>query len=413
MKQNPIKGKSMKVLHTSDLHIGKQLLKHKLHKVHQQFFEFLIETLIQEKIDLLLISGDIFDTRFPSTTSQEIFYNFLTDVVKKTSVKDTVIISGNHDSKKIVSLVSPLLSKFNIHIVTEKEVEKQILTLSYNGEPYCNVIAVPYLSESDIITSMDIHSDDEISQSFNEALKEHFEKCENIIEEKCNKDLPTILMAHLFTAGFNTEIDKGDGVRDLYVGKLNVFDVNNFPKNIDYLALGHIHKPQILQKDDKFTYCGSPINLGFGEKSNKHLVILDFNKKDFTKKLVNVPVLMPLLQIKGDNTEIIKDKILKDEKNNPSEDSTTFMEIIYTGETLNPNLNDELSDFIKNRNKNYEILTIKIENKTLILKNTETLQALNMLTPKEIFEKIVENKLDEKGYALFDQVLEEVRNENK
>ncbi len=402
----------MKVLHTSDLHIGKQLLKLRLTDIHKEFFKFLIKTIKDNDVDVLLISGDIFDNRTPSPTSQAIFYNFLTDLMESTSIKDVVIISGNHDSKQVVSLVAPILSKFSVHIVTSSNIDDELIILKdENKNPYAQILAVPYLSDTDLRSNFDNKDISELENEIEAELTAHFSKCENAINEKFDKNLPIIGMAHLFSSGGSTNIDKGDGVRELYVGKLNTLPSKAFPPSLDYLALGHIHKPQIINKDERLTYCGSPIQLGFGERSNKGVVLLDFDKKEFKKTIIKTPPFISLFQAKGNSYEEIIKTIENFELSLglSDEDKITYLEIIYTGKKIDPQLPSKINEFLSTLDRKYEILSMKIENKTLVLNNTKEVKALSMLSPKEIFNEIVKDSLDDEIIALFDKVMEEVQ----
>lgn len=402
----------MKVLHTSDLHIGKQLLKLKLNDIHKEFFNFLIETVIENNVDLLLISGDIFDNRTPSSTSQKIFYDFLCELINTTNISDVVIISGNHDSKQVVSLVAPILSNFKIHIITSSNVEDELLILKdKNNNIYAQVLAVPYLSDMDLRNNYDLKKASDIENEIEVELTSHFNKCEELIKEKFDKSLPIIGMAHLFSSGGSLNIEKGDGVRDIYVGKLNALPSKAFPPSLDYLALGHIHKPQIINKDERLTYCGSPIQLGFGEQSNKGVVLIEFDKKSITKTIIKTPIFINLFQAKGNSfEEIVKNICSFQEKlDKPQLDKTTYLEIIYCGKKIDPNLSSKLEEFLLTQDLKYEILSMKIENKNLVLKNTNQVKALSMLTPKEIFNEIVKDSLDKDVISLFDEVMEEIQ----
>lgn len=403
----------MKVLHTSDLHIGKQLLKLKLNEIHKSFFSFLINTIEENQVDLLLISGDIFDNRAPSPTAQTLFYDFLMDLIRITKIKDVVIISGNHDSKMVVSLVAPLLNRLNIHVITSAKVEDELLILKHNDKCYAQVLAVPFLNNSDLRSNFDNKDSKDLENEIEDELTQHFAKCEILINEKCDLTLPIIGMAHLFTSGGSVNIDKGDGVREIYVGKLNTLPSKVFPPSLDYLALGHIHKPQIVDKDERLTYCGSPIPLGFGEREAKGVVLLDFDKKHFTKQFIKTPLFISLFQARGNSYDEIINKIDTFEAtlNNDEKNQTTYLEVLYSGIKIDPYLSDKLTQYLSQKDKSYEILSVKIENKTLVLDNTKNIKALSMLTPKEIFTAIVQDKLDDNVIALFDIVMNEINNE--
>lgn len=406
----------MKVLHTSDLHIGKNLHKHKINFAHEHYFEYLINTIIDKKIDLLLISGDIFDTTYVSVTTQKIFYNFLEKLSNIKTLKDTVIISGNHDLASMLDLATPFIKLKNIHIITSIEIEDQIFILKENDTPYCNIVAIPFLREKDIKPTLDSNNIVDIKKELENALINHFRNVDKYIETNLDLKIPTISLMHLFAAGVksSTKIE-GEKHRDIYVGKLQNINADTFPKNIDYFALGHIHKPQIVNKDEKIAYSGSPITLNFGEKTAKQIVILDFKDKTFTKEIIKLPKFLNLEQITAKSIAEIKEMLINLDisiKVDYIEDPI-YLEIIYKSIKIENSINEEIETFIKTLNNNFIILIIRIESKLTVSETFNKKVTLENLTPRQIFNmsfKDVETgKIDDKEvYKLFDQVIEEV-----
>ena len=409
----------MKVLHTSDLHIGKNLHKHKINFAHAHFFDYLIETLINKEIDLLLISGDIFDTSYVSVSTQKIFYDFLERLTKIETLKDTVIISGNHDLSSMLDLATPFLTSHHIHIVTSIDIEDQIFVLKDNSSPYCNIVAIPYLREKDIKPNLESDNFIDIEEELATALINHYKKVETYINTNLDLSLPTISLMHLFAAGSNstTEIE-GEKQRDIYVGKLKSINANTFAKGIDYFALGHIHKPQIVNKDEKIVYSGSPISLNFGEKTPKQLISLTFNNKNFIKEKIQLPKFLNLEQIVATSIDDIKRQLSELDKNLKVDyqQDPIFLEIVYNSKTIESSINETIEDYIKQLNNNFKILIIRLESKITIAEADNKRISLDMLTPKQIFNMTFRdgetNKIeDEEVISLFDRVVEEVKRE--
>jgi len=406
----------MKVLHTSDLHIGKNLHKHKINFAHEHYFEYLINTIIDEKIDLLLISGDIFDTTYVSVSTQKIFYNFLESLSNIKTLKDTVIISGNHDLASMLDLATPFIKLKNIHIITSIEIEDQIFILKENDIPYCNIVAIPFLREKDIKPTLDSNNIIDIKKELENALINHYKKVDKYIEDNLDLSLPTISLMHLFATGNNstTQIE-GENNRDIYVGKLKSINANTFSKNIDYFALGHIHKPQIVNKDEKIVYSGSPLTLNFGEKSEKQLVILDFKGKNFTKKIIKLPKFLNLKQIKAKSIEDIKEKLSKVDKDIivDYKEDPIYLEIVYKSKTIENAINEEIDAFLKTLDNHFITLIIRIEGKLTKSETFNKKVSLENLTPRQIFDmsfKDVETGRieDEDVFELFNKVVKEV-----
>lgn len=414
----------MKVLHTSDLHIGKNLHKHRINFAHEHLFNYLIDTIIKDEIDLLLISGDIFDTSYVSVSTQKVFYSFLDRLSKIKTLKDTVIISGNHDLPSMLDLATPFLELSNIHIITSINIEDQIFTLKdKQSVPYCNIVAIPFLREKDIKPDLESDNIIDIQKELETALINHFKKVDEYIINNLDLKLPTISLMHLFATGStsSTEIE-GEKHRDIFVGKLKTINTNTFPNNIDYYALGHIHKPQIVNKDERIVYSGSPISLNFGEKTAKQIIELDFNNKEFKKEKIILPKFLNLEQIEAENINEIKEKLTQLDKDIQIDykEDPIYLEIIYKSNTIESSINDTIEEFVKTLKNNFKILLIKLDTKITITETQNNKVTLDMLNPKQIFDMTFKDtgkdKLyidDEEVYNLFDQVLIEVEAEGK
>ncbi len=414
----------MKVLHTSDLHIGKNLHKHRINFAHEHLFNYLIETIIKDEIDLLLISGDIFDTSYVSVSTQKVFYDFLDRLSKIKTLKDTVIISGNHDLPSMLDLATPFLELSNIHIITSINIEDQIFTLKdENNIPYCNIIAIPFLREKDIKPDLESNNIIDIQKELEAALINHYRNVDEYIVNNLDLKLPTISLMHLFATGSTstTEIE-GEKHRDIYVGKLKTINANTFPKNIDYYALGHIHKPQIVNKDERIVYSGSPIALNFGEKTAKQIIKLDFNNKEFTKEKILLPKFLNLEQLEAKSIDDIKNQLnqLDNDMKIDYKDDPIYLEIIYKSKNIESSINEIIEDYVKTLTNNFKILAIRLDTKITITETQNKKVSLDMLNPKQIFDMTFKDtgkdKLyieDEEVYKLFDQVLEEVEAEAK
>ncbi|MDD4573222.1 MAG: exonuclease subunit SbcD [Sphaerochaeta sp.] len=274
----------MKLLHTSDWHLGRMLYRQKRYEEFSLFLDWLLATIEEQQIDILLVSGDIFDTTTPSNMAQKLYYNFLSRL-SATSCHSTVIIGGNHDSPTFLNAPKALLQAFNVHVIGAKAemIEDEVLTLYHDGRPEAIVCAVPYLRDRDIRSVEAGESLEDKNTKLAEGMKAHYEEASALAVARREAlalegyaDIPIIAMGHLFAAGGKT-VD-GDGVRDLYVGSLSYVGSDMFPPSIDYLALGHLHVPQMVGGFSHMRYSGSPIPMGFGEaKQEKQVVLVEFS----------------------------------------------------------------------------------------------------------------------------------------
>jgi len=326
----------MKILHTSDWHIGRSLYGRKRYNEFSAFLDWLAEFIQTESIDALLVAGDIFDTSTPGNRAQELYYRFLCNV-SASCCRHIVIIAGNHDSPSFLNAPKELLRAMNVHVVgsVTKNPEDEVITLmGHSNIPEAIICAVPYLRDRDIRIAEAGESIEEKQVRLINGVQEHYADVCRIAEEKQREygDLPIIGMGHLFTAGGKTV--EGDAVRELYVGSLAHVGKDIFPACMDYVALGHLHVPQKVGEAGHIRYSGSPIPMGYGEAAHeKKVILIEFHSK--TPKITErpVPCFQELKKISGDMSEIT-------EKINELKSlaSNAWLEIEYTGTQIAGNL---------------------------------------------------------------------------
>jgi len=357
----------MKILHTSDWHIGRSLYGRKRYDEFSAFLDWLAEFIQTESVDALLVAGDIFDTSTPSNHAQELYYRFLCKV-SASCCRNIVVIAGNHDSPSFLNAPKELLRALNVHVVglVTENLEDEVIALTGPSDiPKAIVCAVPYLRDRDIRIVEAGESIEDKNTKLIEGLQRHYADVCRIAKDKqkeyaqTNQTLriPIIGMGHLFTTGGKT-VD-GDGVRKLHVGSLAHVDKDVFPAYIDYLALGHLHIPQKLGTAEHLRYSGSPIPMGYGEAyQEKSVVIIEFSNDPQPEiTLYPVPCFQALERISGGIDEITE-KIheLK------SKGSNAWLEIEYTGTEIAGNLQELIDVSIANT----AMESLRIKNKRVV-----------------------------------------------
>ena len=375
----------MKLLHTSDWHLGRALYGRKRHREFSQFLDWMIETLASERIDVLLIAGDIFDTTTPSNWAQNLYYRFLT-LVQETCCRHVVITAGNHDSATFLEAPAGILKTLNIHVVgsINDDIEKEIIQIpGPNGETQLVVCAVPYLRERDIRFASPGETIEEKSAKLVQGIQQHYADVVDHArktQENNQNEVPLIAMGHLFAAGGSSV--KGDGVRELYVGSLAHVPASIFPESIDYLALGHLHSGQLLAKNESRRYCGCPLPMNFGEgKSPKTLVTVEFNQTTPTIDTIEIPTFQRLESIDGNMAELLsKIEYLK------AEECSIWLEIKYSGQALVASLQENMREAVAG--STLEILRI-INTRIIasVLTSEGNLETLEQLSVEEVFDR--------------------------
>ena len=287
----------MRILHTADWHLGKQLHKYSLEEDQTLFLNWL-GTLIEEReIDLLLVSGDVFDTASPSNAALQQYYNFLQRLIGRKC--QVVITGGNHDSPGVLNAPRDVLRNLDVRVVgcaTENCADELLLFDKYG----LVIAAVPYLRDIDLRRSVSGQSYAEREEAIKEGIRLHYQQLADLHHTQY-ADLTLIGMGHLHVSGATTS----DSEREIHaVGGLAAFATDHFPEGFEYMALGHIHKPQKLT--DSVRYSGSPIPLSFSERKDPKFVlelVLD-NGKITSVESLSVPAFRELRSFSGTIDEV-------------------------------------------------------------------------------------------------------------
>lgn len=266
----------MKVLHTSDWHLGQQFYEHSRFSEHQQFFTWLIDTLANENIDLLLVAGDIYHTATPAASAENQLYQFVKDVKKRCPALQIVLIAGNHDSANRILAAQPLLAQFDTHVVGRFDVQQPSdVVIKLNSHNTCaHIVAMPFLRASDVSTLS--NTDDGVSYAHGVAQAYQLSTELALADKPANT--PLIVMGHLHAKGGDIS---SDSERNLVIGGEEAITAKVFSEQADYVALGHLHKAQMVAKSDTIRYSGTPIPMSFSERHYTHQVnVIEFNNDE-------------------------------------------------------------------------------------------------------------------------------------
>lgn len=397
----------LRVLHTSDWHLGKQLLKVDFEQDMALFFEWLLQTIQSEKIDLLLMAGDLFDHANPSQPALRQYYQFLKTLLP---LKCKIIITGgNHDSTAVLNAPKELLTLLDVHVVggAPEKMEDAFIEMDKNGQKLV-VAAIPFLRDKDIRQVVAGESYDDKIQQIKSGMATYFESVNNHYTNNHN-DIPFIIMGHLFAQNAETS----DSEREIQIGNQAGIESFIFGTNASYIALGHIHKPQMIGKET-MRYSGSPIPLSFSEREDtKQVVILDIDQSNLDITIKEIPKFRKLITLKG-SLESVTTKLNTYQTISPL---TDLIELQIEEENESIVLIQALEDLLaQENNSDYQIVKGKItfENK---VQNTASLlilgEEINDFKPIELFEKrlkqdtFLENKTD--LLAAFKEIIESMQ----
>ncbi|BHH84013.1 exonuclease SbcCD subunit D C-terminal domain-containing protein [Desulforhopalus sp. 52FAK] len=379
---------AMKLLHTSDWHLGRALYGRKRNEEFSGFLTWMIDTLSREKIDVLLIAGDIFDTTTPSNWAQNLYYEFLT-MAQQTGCRHIVITAGNHDSATFLEAPAGILKTMNIHVIgaISDNIDREIIAITNDkGDLQLIVCAVPYLRERDIRFTGPGETVEEKSLKLVTGVEEHYTNLiRNAVHLRAaaHTSVPIIAMGHLFAAGGQSVT--GDGVRELYVGSLAHVPASIFPQEIDYLALGHLHSSQLVGQRETMRYCGSPLPMSFGEaKTTKKVIIVEYTSRVNQIETLDVPSFQHLEQLSGSLEQLLMELERLKELN-----KSIWLEIQYTGEEIVPSLQEDLRQAISGS----QLEILRIVNTRIIasyLTSEKPQETLEELSVTEVFNRCLD-----------------------
>lgn len=375
----------MKILHTSDWHIGRALYGRKRYAEFEAFFSWLADLIEKENIDVILVAGDIFDNSTPSHTAQKLYYRFLCRVASAAD-RHVIITAGNHDSPSFLNAPRELLEFMNVHVVgkaSDPPEEELLVIPGPGGKPGLMVCAIPYLRDREIRRAEAGESTADKERKIIEGIRSHYRRvCEAAAKQRdlMENPVPIVAMGHLFAAGGKTV--EGDGVRRLYIGSLAQVRTDVFPECIDYLALGHLHIPQTVAGSEFIRYSGSPLPMGFGEAGHEKSVnIVEFSGDEAEIASVPVPCFQALKTMRGDWHAI--EQGIEEMK---SDGRSVWAEVIYEGEDIAGNLREQLDEAIAGT----DIEILRIANNRVLeraLTGAVSEESLDEMDVTEVFER--------------------------
>jgi exonuclease SbcD len=407
---------SLKIIHTADWHLGQTFLQKSRIEEHQYFIDWLLETIQTQDIDAIIIAGDIFDVSSPSVEAINKYHYFLLEAYKLNV--QVIIIGGNHDSASRLNSYKDIFKILNVSIVGgDLNNVGELIPVYKRGTTNAAAVvaAVPYLRDGDIRKITEGETINEAHGLFTSEVKKHYD---NLLEQaKTNHpSVPVIGTAHLYVTGCLLSEPAEKRMHSL-VGTLGQIPSTVFSDGYDYIAMGHIHKPQMIQHPDNVIakYAGSPIPLSFNERNDlKEITLLTIADNKIAHESLSIPLQRSVIRFEGKADEIIE----KIKCHQPSQVLPTWAEIIITEAVNYIEFNNEINDLCID--KNIEILnrTTKFASPDNQSVRSEYIAGTDN-NPLDDIPKIFTIRCEKKGMneesiteimPLFMQILDEINN---
>ena len=287
----------MKIIHTSDWHIGQTLHQYSRDEEHKHFFNQLKDIVLEERPDTLIVSGDIFHSATPSVIAQRLYYSTLVELSRLYDGLQIIVTAGNHDSPSRLEAPRELWEAFGVTVVGNldfyKDVENGKLTydaskieipVKRDGEIVGWVLAVPFLNAGNYPSLKENDGYSNRVFSFYNNLKDNLKS--NV---QYSENHSIVAMGHLMMSGANSN------AYNKMIGGLESVDVDSISqlKDIDYWALGHVHHPQDLSKNMR--YSGSPFALTFNEDYPHSVSVVTIEDHNLDVKIREISPLIPIV----------------------------------------------------------------------------------------------------------------------
>jgi exonuclease SbcD len=372
----------MRILHTADWHLGARLVERDRLPEHAAFLDWLIDTLRTEKIDTLLLSGDVFDAANPPQDAVGLYFDFLKRLADLRMVK-AVITGGNHDSASHLNAPRELLKRFEVHVFGHAG--ENVVDL---GEAV--VAAVPFLRERDLRQAAVGEAMTDVQSQVRAAIRGHYAAQLGACRVLAGKR-PIIAMGHLTVLGASTS----ESERDIHIGNLGAVGADVF-EGFGYTALGHLHKPQRVAGLEHVRYSGSPVALSFSEAADKKsVVVLDTDGMKI--ETLPIPATRLLTRVSVSRATLAADleKVA----------AASWAEITVKLDAPEADLDRQIREAAGGR---FEVLKV-LADLPLSLASTweHTGPALSELQPREVFRELLKEKQieGEELSAVFDELL--------
>lgn len=397
----------MKAIHTSDWHIGQNFYGTDRSEEHLHFLEQLCSIIDEEQPDVLIVSGDIYNTVAPGIASQKLYNRMMLQLHATLPTMKIVVTAGNHDSSSRLELNNTLWSVFDVNIVGSIEREdgcvnydKHIIEIKdKEGKSCCYVIAVPYIYHANYPVENDNGEEKSKMLAFHQKLLD-------LTKERNTENLPIIMTGHLAVSGTNI---KGHEKRSTYLVYENIEELGN---GYDYLALGHIHFPQQISGRKNARYSGSPFPLSFDEDYPHSVSVIEIAAHGDAPQIKtrSIEPLIPLCTIPENGGDI--DEVLQAIDNLPDKKAYIRVKLKVT-DVLPMHERKAIEERFANiKAVLFEIYPVRENRQTEQTETNIAIEEIHEISPLEIamdyYRKHFGNEMDDELKSMFIESIENV-----
>ncbi len=374
----------MRILHTSDWHLGHLLLGQSRHAEHQQLIAWLAKQIRQQDIDLVLLTGDVFDSATPTSAARELYFELAMTV--EAAGAQLVVVAGNHDAAATLQESRLLLEKLHTWVVPHRlsAAEHVRLLTNRQGEPALWLAAVPYLRPHELLLSRAGQDAEEKELALQQAIANWYAEIFFYIQAQQTtlaRPVPIMMTGHLTVLGGSSS----ESVREIYIGKLRGFPATAFP-TVDYVALGHLHQAQHIPAPSPIYYSGSPLALSFDEAGQqKSMNLIDCQPDGLQIDTLPVPCWQALASIQTSLDSLVADVEARLSQLALSPPQALWLEIVLT----DPQASRDVVDQVREQLASHPVQVLRVKRASRpvsVLQPADTVM-LHELSVQDVFEQ--------------------------
>ncbi|CAH0999411.1 Nuclease SbcCD subunit D [Neolewinella maritima] len=332
----------MRILHTADWHLGHRLYNRDRSDEHRAALKWLLQTVASERVDVVIVAGDVFDVTNPSNQAKELYYEFLAGL-RGTCCTAAVIVGGNHDSPSLLNAPRSLMKALQLHVVgaADTPAAERVVRIQCREQEVL-IAAVPYLRERDLRTARFGETVEDRADALRTGIRDHFEEIATAaVAQRSHDAVPIVATGHLFAAGASDDEEKKSYI---YQANEQNIEAGAFPGCFDYVALGHIHRAQRVGDQQHIRYAGSLVPLTFVEgQAARSVRIVDIGRagEPVSSRKVPVPYARTLLRLRYELPEI-KRRLAEAVRSDTVHTLTPWAEVRVLSDDPIPNLREKL-----------------------------------------------------------------------
>lgn len=392
----------MRLIHTSDWHLGQSLHGQERDYEHRCFLDWLLGQLHRQQVDALLIAGDIFDGLNPSLAAQELLYDFILRAHQQQPKLHILMIAGNHDSGARIELPAPLMQRLNTHAIgrihwlsNTPDAERLLVPLpNAQDEVKAWCLAIPFLRPSEVTGKG-------LGEDYLSAVQSLHQQLLEAAELRRQPGQALIALSHAHLAG--GQISE-DSERTLVIGTAEALPATLFPNSLSYVALGHLHRPQLVAAQERLRYSGSPLPLSFAEVNYPHqvlLVTLDGERLHSVDSLL-IPRAVELMRLGPAPLERLISQLQSLAPHTGPRETQPWLEVRVQLQEPCPDLRHRLETALVD--KNYRLIRIQPQYSKSTEAAPEDLPDLEQIPPQQLFQRAWTERF---GQAPSDELLDD------